>query len=317
MAGTYAKIAPREVKLPNEIKAPEAPVGRYLALGCAVWFGLYLALAAVLVGGLFGLGRQKPEVAFPVALFLAIPAAILIARIYYRKKRDRLRSVHISELVSALEAASVREAESATSRVVQLVEVTERSVASLPSLVERVGEEVRRARAEYAEHAFAPFWDAVERATHHIATYRETVSGINARAVEYYRVLQGRQHDFGQFSVRSNDLPELELLLGEYREVVRLGQTDFHFASIYEQRKTQEVLIAGFRTLGDAIENVRYAVEQSVAELENTIRSGFEEATRRIEDVGAQAKEAVVELRSQTDKLDNIQRGRKPPSLGG
>lgn len=315
MAHARGTIAPREVKLPNEIKPPEAPVGRYVALGCAVWLGLYFGLALVLAG-LFGLNSKNPPAAIVAAFFLAIPVAVLIARIPYRKKRDHLRSTHISELLAGLEAASIHEAESTTSHVVQLVGAAEQSVASLPSLMERVSEEVRRARAEYAEHAFAPFWDAVERATRHIAAYRDIASGLNTRAVEYQRVLQGRRHDFGLFPVKSTDLPELEPRLAEFREVVRLGQTDFHFASIYEQRKTREVLIAGFRTLGDAIENVGHAVTQSLAELENTLQSGFTEMSRRIEDVGAQAEEAVAELRSQTKKLDNIQRGRKPPSLG-
>ncbi len=306
-----AKIAPREVQLPTELKVPEPGFAIYIG----VWFGLYIGLACVL--GIFShLIHLDPGWGVLLAFVLAFPGCIVIGRIVNSRKQERLRARHISDLKASLEAASVHEAESTTSKVIDLAEAGRGTVISLPNVIEQARDDLRIAKTEYSEHAFAPFWDAVQRATLHIATYRKIVSTVNGQAARYYNLLQGRQHDFGPFPVRSEDLPTLATLLEEYRKVVRLGQTDFQFASIYEQYKTRQVLIEGFCTLGEAIENVGHAVTQSLEELEHTMQAGLSEISHQVEHVGERAQEAIGELRSQTAKLDNIQRGRKPRFLG-
>ncbi|MFY9825459.1 MAG: hypothetical protein WAM82_29060 [Thermoanaerobaculia bacterium] len=54
-----------------------------------------------------------------------------------------------------------------------------------------------------------------------------------------------------------------------------MGQTSFEFATIWEQRRTREVLIAGFRNLGEAMSNLRFAIQGSVEELKGALSSNI------------------------------------------
>ena len=307
MAMTEARIAPREVEIPTKFPPSTEPDNSIM--GILVWLGLWTFPDGIATR-LF-----SPQAGFYVGLvafFAGIPLAIRITHAMSLGDRQKLRAKYIEEL----KASRAKEAESTALQVVHLAELGDHSAASLSSVIEQTEKELKMARTEYADHAFAPFWDAVERATQQIAVYRNIVTTINDKADRYYKTLHGREHTFGPFPVGREDLPTLGPLLIDYRDVVRLGQTDFQFATIYEQRKTREVLIQGFRTLGEAIENVGHVVTQSISELETTMQDGLLDLGHRIDTVGESADAAVKELRSQTAKLENIQWKRKPQSPG-
>ena len=91
--------------------------------------------------------------------------------------------------------------------------------------------------------------------------------------------------------------------------VARKGQTDFRFVSIWEQRKTREVLIGGFRNLGDAVENVGNRIIASLTEMEKSLGV-------RLDTISFYQAEAAGEMqgfgRTISEMLDNIQRGKEP-----
>ena len=55
------------------------------------------------------------------------------------------------------------------------------------------------------------------------------------------------------FQLGLQTLPDASHTANRMRAVVRRAQKDFHFATIYEQRKTNQLLVAGFSSLGQAI----------------------------------------------------------------
>jgi hypothetical protein len=119
--------------------------------------------------------------------------------------------------------------------------------------------------------------------------------------------------------------------------IVRKAQSDFQFATIYEQRKTNQLLVAGFTNLAQALDGMGQRIASSIDDLGDRITTmanavdGMKDAL--VDSIG-QLGEAIEEQSSQqtealnsairqvsTDQierqnkalemLDNIQRRRK------
>jgi hypothetical protein len=112
--------------------------------------------------------------------------------------------------------------------------------------------------------------------------------------------------------------------------IVRKAQRDPHFAMIYEQRKTNQILAAGFANLGQALNQITSQIEDSVERLSNSLDSmnlSIDESKQSThfqmgntldatiqfhEDFLEQASEQATREHKVAEMLDNIQRGRKP-----
>ena len=70
---------------------------------------------------------------------------------------------------------------------------------------------------------------------------------------EYSDALIGHRHTFPKLAIAPQMLPDPVPALKCLHRVVRSGQTDFRFASIWEQRANRRILLAGFQTFGEAI----------------------------------------------------------------
>jgi hypothetical protein len=183
---------------------------------------------------------------------------------------------------------------------------SERLARRMRETLDQASESARRAEKEYRENAFAQFWDAVEQLARQLDSFNQVVRQLSYNAQRYYMSAKDRQDTFPSFCIRSEALPNPAPVLAELHRIVRMGQTNFQFAWIWEQRKTREVLIAGFRTLGDAIDNLGSTIEHSMSQLASGVAQLVEEQIRTRETIDTQARE-------HGRMLDNIQRHRKPP----
>jgi methyl-accepting chemotaxis protein len=112
--------------------------------------------------------------------------------------------------------------------------------------------------------------------------------------------------------------------------IVRKAQRNFQFAMIYEQRKTNEILVEGFTDLAEALAGMTSQITTSINELASSVgelTSTFNESMGEIysrmdittETTNQQHREIMDEAYGQAERqeevvemLDNIQRGRKP-----
>src|ERR1035438_2530325 len=136
----------------------------------------------------------------------------------------------------------------------------------------------------------------------------EKTQEISRAAAVYYRDLRGREHDFPHFPISAGNVPDASPETNQLRRVVRMGQTNFQFANIWEHRRTRDVMIAGFRTLGDAINNLESTVENSIANLE----SSFSSDVARVVEQGIEMRDLLDRrTKEQSRMLDNIQHRRR------
>jgi hypothetical protein len=198
---------------------------------------------------------------------------------------------------------------------------------------------LQEAKKEYEESAFSPFWDAVESAAEHLAICNKKANKLSRHADDYYRKLDGRKHTFPVFPAQLNTIPNPSDEIEELRRLFRLGQTNYYFSDTLEQRKTRTVMIAGFRTIGDAVNNLGSRIEDSISDLRRSISSDTakvvdeqiktRESVDSVRDSADKTRELIERSRDSADKtgasidnrlleqnrmLDNIQHDRKPKS---
>jgi hypothetical protein len=195
-----------------------------------------------------------------------------------------------------------------------------------------------QAESDYVEGAFAPFWDSVEKAALALAGFDEGVRKIEGNSKNYIDLVTQYRGKTPVFAVSPSSVPSLALASETSKRmngIVRKAQRNFEFSVIYEQRKTNQILVAGFRNLAQALEEMTWRITSSLDDLRNSVDgmhsslnaslSRIHEQTERIaaategyradfarESVGRGAREQKV-----LEMLDNIQRKRYPSFLHG
>jgi len=259
------------------------------------------------------------------------------------EEQQRQRAAEAQQQRERDQAAS--ELERQKNHLASLLATTQRDYLSLPELVPSTDAHLDRAENEFADGAFGPFWDEIELAANKLAAYHEGICSTSQNASDYERQASKLSISIPKFSLPESALPDARPVAQRLSQIVRSAQRNFQFATIYEQRKTNQLLYAGFSTLGAAISSLGSALTSSLQELSNSVHSSLDDilqSTRdqtymmesiseqqagRFQDYqNAQEKRASAEAESlsteakarrkyedeQTKMLDNIQRGRRP-----
>ena len=216
-------------------------------------------------------------------------------------------------------------------RLNDLVSDSTRTAATLPNLVRSAETTIDLAEQEFEDGAFAPFWDAVEQAANKLASFEATIQKLIQNSSFYTGEAPKLQTPPPPFQLGLETLPDASHTANRMRAVVRRAQKDFHFATIYEQRKTNQLLVAGFSTLGHAInelgdrldsslERLASSVSIGISDLASDITSAQERMTSKLsaelelsrEQAATDSEAQREHERKEEEMLDNIQRRRRP-----
>jgi len=281
-----------------------------------------------------------------VLLALLAIAAFYGLKKYLKSDADNKRQAlkraaqHAEENQRANEA---RRAERALkeSRVTQLVDIRANATASfgrVPSSLLAAEEQLDQAEVEFEDGAFAPFWDAVGRAVESLGLADQLFRNISRDGSVYAETCQLVGQPTDGFPVANAEVERLRgLALSTSQRmagIVRQAQKNFHFATIYEQRKTNQILIAGFTNLGDAIAGLGDRLTDSLGSMSQLLvsledgqsrrhaelsdwKEAMTETSRANADAAAAQREAIAgeaakAAQRQLAMLDNIQRSRRP-----
>ena len=239
------------------------------------------------------------------------------------------------------EAINIEEAQNLTTTLTEIHDYTPFHVQKLVQHLTSAESDLKTAEYEFNDGAFAPFWDAIERAAANLSSFHEMTRHLTGQAKKYYASLRDREHTFPQFPVALTTLPDPTHAASRMQAIVRQAQRNFQFATIYEQRKTNNILKHGFLSLSSAIADLGSTLQGSFDDLRDSVSTGFTNvveqqiATRAsIESAAAAAKTASDEVlgemkgghravethakeqltrdEAMKEMLDNIQRRRKP-----
>lgn len=291
----------------------------FWVVGIAVWFIAGNAIGGV--GGFFGGG------------LLGVVAGAFSAYV--------VDSVEQSNLRAAAELAK-REANAQQHRVQQaeykeeIGQLSEQALVLFeraPTHLTAAEDQLDQAERDYAEGVFAPFWDSIERAANSLGRFDGEVRAINDASSRFTALVKVYEATVPHFPLSSNSVGKLAAGTGtaeRMKGIVRRAQRDFHFSTIYEQRKTNQILVAGFTNLAQALDQMTWRITSSINDLSSAVQTmgtTLNESIRAvdsrlgdIQQMSAQRYDNVVSHereRSQREEkviamLDNIQRSRKP-----
>ena len=142
------------------------------------------------------------------------------------------------------------------------------SLESLPKLLRKAEMSVKLADDEFHANAFGPYWDAVDQAVMTFRQFHTATANLPDKFEDYRQALIGSRHTFPPLNFSNDMLPDPLPALKSLEKVVRLGQTDFRFASIWEQRTNRRALLAGFQTFGEAIAHLHTDVISSLSNIQ-------------------------------------------------
>jgi hypothetical protein len=265
--------------------------------------------------------------------------------------RERKRS-HERERLEAEAAAraAAREAEAAAraaareAALARLRQLTAEARSAACSLSITLGEAeiiLDRAEAELTSQLPSPFWEAIEESLAKLRAFQQALSVIQENGTAYATQTAQLEGDVPEFALGISVLPDPTATHQRLNRLYRKAQSIPHFSIVYEQRRTTATLIAGFRSLGQAIErlgarivaeigSLACSLDCSLANLESSLECSAAAAAEQRAALhkelqcAADSNEALrrelregAEARSETERLalrmlDNIQRRRKP-----
>jgi hypothetical protein len=147
------------------------------------------------------------------------------------------------------------------------VEQSKRCRAGLAALLNECDAVVDDAQTEFKARRFAVFWDRIEQAAAKLAELQKRIDELRSLQQFYVARLQGYEHNFSAFLPGCRAIPANVPTIERYYDLVRKAQADIDFALIWEHRQTRAVMIAGFTTLGDMVQNVGSSLQQSLQQL--------------------------------------------------
>ncbi|HKR59486.1 MAG TPA: hypothetical protein VJS64_07105 [Pyrinomonadaceae bacterium] len=307
--------------------------------------GLAVLLSLVVVIALYQLGDpiskfldmehsyEEWAVTFSGVLTFIVSGAVITSVISCLIKIAKIRNLESKKTNQANRQEVervVREAKDQTAGLNRTYEASIQGARQLSNCLDEASAWLRTAQAEYQASAFSRFWEAVEQAAVWLKDYQRNADEIAKNANKYYRDLNGRKHTFPTFPISLQDLPTSSSVVSELRRLMRLGETNFQFASILESRKTRKAIVAGFRSLHDAIDDLGYRIEDTVSDLRDSMSSDLAKVVEeqiRTRETADRTPEAIEKTRltveekgSKIDKrlmeqnriLDNIQHHRRP-----
>jgi hypothetical protein len=189
------------------------------------------------------------------------------------------------------------------------------------------------AESNFKEGAFAPFWDSIEASANSLGHFNEGVRCINKNTSRYTELIGVYAGTPSRFPIALKSVSRMDVGTGTANRmaaIVRNAQRNFQFATIYEQRKTNQILVSGFINLAQALGQMTSRITSSIEELSSSMdlmTSTIDESARATHYRQDAIIEATIQSREESSKqaseqanreekalvmLDNIQRGRKP-----
>lgn len=190
------------------------------------------------------------------------------------RRRTRAAAARLEAQRQALWLLRMAQQRRARERLLAINEESLSLLESLPRWVAAAETHLDYAEVDFAEGAFAPFWSSVERAALALATFYESVRRLESNSCEYLELRASCKGQVPAFSVTCGSTARMAVATTASQRmhgIVRRAQRDFQFAVIYEHRKTNQILVAGFRNLAQAVEEMAARIGESIDSLTTSV----------------------------------------------
>lgn len=269
----------------------------------------YLLVAALVIGVIWHVVDQmkKDEIAVQKA----------------EAERERLRREEEARIAAhrAAQQSYQTELVKVSDGSLQTFEVLPKNLIEAESILDQ-------AEQDFKEEAFAPFWDSIEQATLRLGRFDGGVASINHNLKRYRELSKVYEAKPPRFPIVIDSVKGMvagNTTTDRMKAIVRQAQRNFQFASIYEQRKTNQILIAGFTNLAQALDGMGRRISESIDGLNTQVSEMSTSLNASMESLGEQmatvnqstvaVSESVQGLHSTLQKEANDQAGRHDRAL--
>ena len=197
------------------------------------------------------------------------------------KASEEMAAAHRAKQKAAVARKLQRdsEQEQLACTLTQLVSIAREAVEILSSHISQAEAALDLAEQEFSDGAFAPFWDAVEKAVISLDDYDACVRTLADNSKRVSEDI-GKLDKPPRLDFPKANFPEASPTLVRMARVVRQAQKDFHFATIYEQRRTNGILVAGFANLASALDEMGARINKSIGDLSKALDSSITSMAR-------------------------------------
>jgi hypothetical protein len=195
-----------------------------------------------------------------------------------------------------------------------MLEIVEESITlfeTLPNNIETAENYLDQAEIDFKERAFAPFWDSIENAINQIGQFDENINKINNNFSSHKQLLTKYKGNSPPFPISNNSISKLtvgEKTSQRLRKIVRIAQRDFEFATIYEQRKTNKILVAGFNSFAQALERMTWQITDSIGNLQSSVDSMSNSLNSQLDNIHNQMDQIIITSQKYSDSNQRNQR---------
>lgn len=175
---------------------------------------------------------------------------------------------------------------------------------------------IKKAKVDISKKAISPFWDKIEEANNFLGFYKEAVEQLIINGEIYTRTLDGKKHNFPTpFPIGTNiSIPQNTF--DEFHSTIYTAHETDGFSNIWEHRKTQKILITGFKNLEQAINKMCSAITAAISDLKHSIKSDFREMRNfqqeQLNSFNSSQRTMTETLNEMNNKLYYIQYNKKP-----
>ena len=254
---------------------------------CLIFFIIMgLAVLGCFLNGDYG-------VAFGLIGAMAVVFGVLVA--LDRWSKDSERQMYEREQEEELQ-------EEARSEISEIVSYARSHFQDLYQHHRQAKKALDNAEIYFNENLYSPFWDAVEGAASELGSFSQKMANLSEQLQAYVKWTAIYEGTPDKFPVTVDEFREIRQLGAEsklsdrMRNIVRAAQRDFHFSSIFEQRKTQKSIIAGFESFEDVLNDVGDQITYEVENLNNTMQDHNYQMNSLMEDAAVQREQHHTEV---------------------
>lgn len=173
------------------------------------------------------------------------------------------------------------------------------SFEKIPDFLFGAQKHLTQAKTDFSERAFSPFWDSIEKSLEMIGGYGECIQNISKHMSSYKKYAlryDGTPPSFPLTDESIESVKSTTTVVDQFHAIVRLAQRDFQFASIYEQRKTNRILVSGFNTIAEAIHGIGDDITRTVRDFSTQTSALLGNIQNSIDTAHLQAQQSRSEL---------------------
>lgn len=304
-----------------------------------VYFIIFCVVLGIIIQ-IFKVAIQYWQVSVPligIAIFLVIQYQAEKKRAKREEEDRRRQAIRESEEKKRQEEHSTNQ-KLILSRLTTLSSGATLALNSIPNAIASANLALDKAEKEFNEGVFAPFWDAVEIALDCLTQYDANIRTIAEHTTHFAETSKTLDSRPPTFIPDQAVIPDASGTVERLTAIVRRAQKIPDFAKIYEMRRTNRILVAGFANLGSAIENMGVRIHDSINGLAQTFDSAITSMSQQNAEYYRESLSAIENMRIQMasdselsrdqlvseseahrdhegkveEMLDNIQRRKRP-----